>query len=191
LTEHVERSVKGIAHAELHVLAYLAALLSVYAGRPPDAWEYDFTATPSGAPYSHALASEIDRLRASGLIADRGLVLSMTELGTDTLRALSRFESCTERSAFVEAAAACVNFIPIAGVSDALTYEPQLQRVVTFAGSRRLFDHSGIILLSAHFHAVREAIDERRGPSQDLLVPAIVWLTYLSQVATKSMESDG
>lgn len=190
VTSALERSAHGAAVAELHIFAYLSCLIGIYNGTTPQLWQYDFTATPAGAPYAHVLDREVDRLRASGRLLDSGDLLVLSQLGADDLEQLRSFPSLRARAPYVDAACATASLQPLPSIADAIAQEPQLQASLGLHGSRELLSDSGLLLLTRQFSVLKEALAERGPASQDLLVPAAVWLGYLAAVARAAVEED-
>jgi hypothetical protein len=189
ITDALDRSADGAAAAELHVLAYLACLISFYDNRHPDAWAYGFSATPAGAPYAHVLAEECDRLRAAGRLLDEGEVLVLSSAGAEDLEALAEFSSCRARLPYVEAACASATLRPLPTVADALAYEPQLQRALDRRAPRQLLTPTGLMLVDGQLRAVARVLGERSPIKRDLLVPTTIWLNYLRSSGEHSAES--
>jgi hypothetical protein len=82
---------------------------------------------------------------------------------------------------YLDAASATALAIPLPAVADALSFEPGLRRALRFVKVRALLDEAGIALLEEQFAAVHAALADRGAAQEDLMVPAVVWLTYLSQ----------
>lgn len=180
ITDRLTRTEKGAALAEVHVLSYLACVMSLYEGKDPQEWQYGFAATPSGAPYAMALDHESSRLRAAGLILDRGDVMVPSGRGLQELRQLRTLKSLSIRERYLEVACGAAALLPLPAVADALSFEPQLQRAFKAPSARELFKPVGCALLKEHFRAISKALRRRSPTTSDLLVPTKVWLTYLA-----------
>lgn len=177
------RNAGGATAAEVQVLAYLSCLLSVYDGQEATTWGYSFAATPAGSPYAPDLAEATDRIRAAGWLVDRGPVVVVSDAGTSEFEALSTFPSKRPRLRYLEAATAATTLLPLPSVADALAYEPQLRRALDHLGGLdELLDEEGVRLIEPHFTAVAEALADVSAAGDELLVPAVVWLTYLAEV---------
>jgi hypothetical protein len=181
ITDRLERTEGGAAAAELHAFAYLACLMAFYDHRQPDAWAYGFSATPAGAPYAAALAEECDRLRAAGRLLDRYEVLVLSEQGRGDLQGMRALRSCAMRERYLEASCAAATLLPLPAISDALSFEPQLQRALKAPATRELLKPVGLALVNQQFRALADALRQRSPNSSDLLVPTTVWLTYLTE----------
>lgn len=181
IARHLERIAGSAAAVELHVFAYLACLLSVYDGRGPREWGYSFSATPAGSPFATSLADATDRIRAAGWLVDRGPSMVLSSAGLSELEALSAFPSQAPRLRYIEAATSAATLLPLPAVADALMYEPQLRRALDYlASSDELLDAQGVDMLMEQFIAISDALAETAPERGDLLVPAVVWLSYLA-----------
>lgn len=180
VTRELSRFADGAAAVELHLFAYLACLVSIYAQQPAEAWEYPFVATPAGAPYSEVLAAETDDLRAAGRLIDAGPLLVLSTPGRDEVELLSEFSATRARTPFLEAACAAASLLPLPAVANAVTQEPGLRHALGIDSSRELLGGVQLMLVDEQFAAVTEALAERAVGRQDLLVPATLWLSYLN-----------
>lgn len=178
----LSRSAGGATASEVQVLAYLACLLSIYDGHDADRWGYSFAATPAGSPYARQLAQATDRIRAVGWLVDRGPVVVVSDTGAVEFDALAAFPSNRPRLRYLDAATAAATLLPLPAVADALAYEPQLRRALEYLGGLdELLDDEGLRLVRPHFAAVAEALEAASAGQGGLLVPAVVWLSYLAE----------
>jgi len=179
LTSNIARSADGASEGELHTLAYLSCLLAVFDGKRPVWWGYPFTATRAGAPFSHALRQAIQEEQRAGLLVLHDRVLLLSEAGNVELAAITPLILNRRRQRYLEAASATALTMPLPSVSDALSFEPGLRRALRFVRTKALLDEAGLALLDDQFSVLEQALDA--DVEADLLVPAVVWLTYLSQ----------
>jgi hypothetical protein len=185
IAQELTASGDGVTSTEVHVFAYLACLLAMYDGHSPPWWDYQFVGTKIGAPYSAMLADAVDLLTATGSLQQSAGVLSISKRGRDDIAALSIFDSYAPRTRYLEAACQCALTIPLASLGEILRAEPQLRSAVSLMQSRELLDEMGVALLETHFAAVRRALADvgSEAAYSDLMIPATVWLTYLSDEA--------
>lgn len=64
----LENNVPYPVAAEIYVLAYLAALLSLYRGQPVADWGYGFAGTREGSPFSPEISEAIRALTSAGFL---------------------------------------------------------------------------------------------------------------------------
>jgi hypothetical protein len=181
LANALQRAADGGSRAELHTLAYLGCLMSVFDKRAANWWSYGFTATRAGAPFARALSEAIDAAERAGLLRRRSRVTVPTERGRHELDAMGGWPLNRRRVRYLDAASATALAIPLPSVADALSFEPGLRRTLRFVRVRSLLDEAGVALLEKQFDDLHEALADRPTASQDLMVPAVLWLTYLAE----------
>jgi hypothetical protein len=179
LTDQLTATSDGASEGELHTLAYLSCLLAVFDGQSPGWWGYGFTATRTGTPFAHALRQAVQTSVQAGFLLLEDRVLTLSEVGSHELRSIAPLTLNRRHLRYLEAAAATALTMPLPAVSDALSYEPGLGRALRFMRTKALLDETGITLLEAQFDALGEALQGTA--KDDLLVPSVVWLTYLAQ----------
>lgn len=178
--------VGGVLSSELHSFTYLACLLSLYAGRPAADWQYSYASTANGIPFSQDIEESSAFLRACGLLGTDGPFISVSDRGRRSYRLFASLSQNREREPFLEAACSSVLVLPVGAIHDALLNEPGLRQAVALSSSRTLLESPGLRLLYEHFNVIRKVL----GPqSRDLLVPASVWLSYLSRRAASPSAS--
>jgi hypothetical protein len=179
----------GAGEVEIVNLGYLACLLAVYDGMPPSEWGYSFAATKSLSPFSYSLADATQGLQQSGLIEDTSAGFRPTDQGERELAVLSRLRRFHSRLGYITAACQSITAIPLPLVTGSLAAEPQLLRAQELDSSRALLDDTGRRALMSHFAALSAAVPR----TEDLFVPAVVWLTYLARQldAITSLNTEG
>lgn len=183
LTALLEPTFGNIMFSEIHLFSYLSCLLSLYKGRPVSEWGYNFAATKEGSPFSPQLASAIEQLSAAGLLTGAP-ALRLSEIGRSEYQFL-RTLSIASREVYLSSASASILALPVGGIRTALSQEPALRRVSSLTTTRQLLDNADTYALYDQFQVLSEAI----GPNiHELMIPAIVWLTYLLGVAQASQE---
>jgi hypothetical protein len=183
ITENVSRTIGNVTQPEVYVLSYLACLIALYDGRSPEWWEYSFTATAVGAPYANALRDACELLILGGQLSEAGELLTLTPRGHSELDLLRSFPRYSQRLEYLSTASSCSLTLPLPSLSDSLTNEPQLRLALKRMERRPLLDEAGMALLTPHLDGLRQAVSSTRVSSekQDLLIPALVWLTYLNR----------
>lgn len=180
LTDQLTATSEGASEGELHMLAYLGCLLAVFDEHHPSWWGYGFTATRTGTPFAIAIRQAVqDSVRAGFLVLEER-VLTLSERGGQELQSLRPLILNRRRERYLEAAAATALTMPLPAMSDALSYEPGLRGALRFMRTKALLDETGITLLEAQFEQLGEALRGSEG-RDDLLVPSVVWLTFLAR----------
>ena len=165
---------------EIHLLAYLASLLSVYARKGEDAsnWGYPFAATPGGAPFSESLEVEIQELVSRGAYRVVGNSLQLTPDGNQLQQALSRLNLARERFDYIDSASATVYALPVGLIRAAIARDPDLSLVAAHGHSRALMSENALARLYVEFSAIADVLGEAHG---SLFAASVLWLTYLAE----------
>jgi hypothetical protein len=187
IVENMSTTIGGITEPEIYVFAYLACLLSLYDGKDTSWWTYKFTATQAGAPYSKNLSDGSDLLVAGGLLKQGNDVLELTARGRAEVELLDSLSGYSARRRYLSAACDCALTLPLAAIREVLGQEPQLRSAIELMQTRPLLDEAGMALLRPHLEGLRAVLADsaRYGGDRDLLVPAVLWLTYLDDEANK------
>jgi hypothetical protein len=180
---HLERVLRNFAEAEVHLFSYLGCLLSLYRKQPVANWGYGFSGTRNGAPFSVELNESLVALKAAGMLRSERDFLQLTETGKLECQGLSELSINHERLACLGGACGCLLTMPVGVVRNALFQEPMLKPAVRLNDARPLLDGPGLGLIYEQFAVLSNAIGVN---VSDLLLPATVWLTYLSQTAPDS-----
>ena len=186
LCARLEPTLGPVARAELHLLAYLASLLAMYSGRPSTDWGYGFAITPHGYPFSPDLDQALALLVENGrLLKDQEGYVALSRLGRMELKRLQALTAIRDNEAFVDGACGAVLVMPIGLIREALGQEGDLRRVRQLTQSDLLPTDIGSELRREEFKALRKALPSDPG---DLMIPAVVWLSYLSEVAPRARQ---
>jgi hypothetical protein len=177
IIESVQAALNGISRLEIQRCGYLACLLALYEGRPLADWGHRFARTEFGTPYSAAINDALDNLVESRSLSMANQRFSLTPSGGEKLIVLSPLRNLAERKRFLDAACGTVLSVPAATFSESLDKEPTMRRALLRAKGGGLLDGAALELLYKQFELLNAALDNR---SHDLLVPSILWLTYMS-----------
>lgn len=183
----LEKVLKDVAVAELHLFTYLASLLSLYRKQPIADWGYQHTNTKVGAPYSHEVQTAIPQLVLSGFLSytKDGFVVATID-GHEEYGFWVTLSQNRRRETFLEGACASVLALPVGIVRDAVLSEPELRSATAVDSTRTLLEGPGIELLYEQFAALNEAIGIE---IESLMTPSVVWLTYLARTSDKLVAS--
>jgi hypothetical protein len=178
----------GILEGELHMVAYLAFLLSLHAREPPEAWGYAFATTPTAAPFSDAIDLALVQLRWAGLVTDRGPALQSARRSTPELARWRVLPRNARREPIVRAAAEAAAQVSLPIMARGLNQEPQLRHAALVGGMRVLPDRVALLELHEHFKSIDGVMGDTPAittPDLDdeLMVRAALWLDYLNTSA--------
>ena len=165
---------------EIHLLAFLASLLSLYARRGEGAsdWGYSFAATPGGTPFSDSLQVEIDDLMSRGAFTSAGTTIQLTQAGRFLQQTLSSLDLVQERSACLDSASSTLCALPVGMVRAAFAQDPEATLVAEHQRSRILASQNSMARLYSEFNAVAEVLETAQ---DSLFAVSILWLTYLAE----------
>jgi hypothetical protein len=183
IAHNMSENTNGVTEPEVHVFSYLACLLSLYAGRDASWWAYEFSATKDGAPYSKEISESCSLLIANGSLKQVNQLLKITDRGATEVDLFKSLIGFTSRLRYLIAACESTLSIPVATIREVLSREPQLRSAISHMQARPLLDEMGMALLKPHLEGLREVLIGARGNFEDydLLVPAVLWLTYLGR----------
>ena len=174
----IQTALGNVSSGEVHLFAYLACLLSVYEGSAASNWGYTFAGTHHGSPYGPELEDARQQMLALGLLAQDNEYLTISDLGRQERDDLTGLSQNLRREKYLEAACSSLLTLPVGVIRSALSEDPMLKSSSSLRSTRTLFAGAGLELLYDHFRALSTAIG---AGTVDLLVPATVWLTYLSR----------
>jgi hypothetical protein len=173
---------------ELHVFAYLSCLLALYDGRPVSEWGYEFVATESTSPFSRDLFDSTQSLVSSGLLRADIDSFELTDDGVTELKQWRRLQRFSERTVYLRGATGAASALPVNAVAQGLAQEPQIYLAGVLNSPRPLLDDAGRAALYEHFNALESALGRT---ASDLMVPAIIWITYLLEDSPSDVLVDG
>ena len=161
---------------QLHLVGYLACLLSLYRRQPVTDWGYPFIGTELGAPFSPEIDTAVKELTERGFLSGSRERLQMTGVAEKQLAELRQLALNQERAECLQAACASTSVFSIGMVGSALSQEPELRRAQALPATRLLLEESAQVQLYTQFDALRQALSQR---TNDLRLPAVVWLNAL------------
>ena len=146
-----------------------------------------FGITELGYPYSSELSDSINILKRTGSLASDEQYLTVTQAGEQEYQSLLTFTRNMEREPFIDGACSSLLALPIGTIRSALSEESGIKGALVLSQSRMLLNDNELSMLDEQFSALSSAIGVE---VQDLLVPALVWLTFLSEVKTENSKED-
>ncbi|WP_343448954.1 hypothetical protein [Micromonospora oryzae] len=184
IVSKLSRTYQSASLPEVQAVSYLACLLSIYDGCPSSQWGYEFAVTDSMSMFSSTMLEAVDRLSANGLIEGVEGRYSPTPSGATVLGRWMPMHRFRDRVQYLAGATGAADALPLPALSTGLLQEPQVAAATYLGVERPLLGEAGVILLHRYFQTLEESL----GSGVDLLVPAVVWLTYLLE---QDLESAG
>ena len=173
---------------EIHLFSYFACLLFLYQGNPVSNWRYIFYRSGSGAPFSTELMTAVDYCIHNGDLNNKDEVIRISPEGERMLGLLNKLSQNQERKVYIEGACESTLSLPVGHVKSALFEEPELRSATITKTNKQLLSESNpsLSLLYEQFTALSKALNFE---TEDLMVPATVWLRYLTQTRNLSVKS--
>lgn len=184
IVRRLEGALDGVTSSEVHLISYVACLLSIYRRFAASEWGYGFIRSQWGAPFSADLENGLTTLTASGLLASREEVLATTDSGKELGNFLNTTTEHSWRAEFLEGACASVLAMPVGSIREALHHEPSLRRAKVHKQPRVLLAGEDTALYE-QFGALNDVVGAK---VTDLMVPSVVWLSYLAEMRRLEME---
>lgn len=179
---------ENATNGEIHLFAYLSCLLFLYSGQSVSEWGYQFAGTREGSPFSPDLAEAIFNLKLLGFLLEIENYIKLTDAGCEEYKLLLSLEQNTLREVYLKGACSSVLALPVGLVKNALLKEPELRRAVSLDSARVLLESPGVDLLKEQFSALKKAVGTN---VEDLMIPTVVWLTFLSHLPLKDERNKG
>jgi len=164
---------------EINTMLYLAELLSIYDGCNSLDWGYEFTRNKYGAPISVELIEEVDFLCSKGLLVKDALGYYKISQGAsfDTIQSLSKSKVLGWKTKYIEAVFDSLLTKSFPKVVSAVQNEPGISLLEKIGRTSTLLQSSLVDVLYDDFRILQEIIGDS---PIDLVVPASLWIDYLS-----------
>ena len=176
----LQKLLDNFAISELHIFSYLACLLSLYSRQSVSDWNYEYTSTKEGSPFSIDLNSSLDDLILGGYISQEDVYLKVTKQGYNEYELLRSLKINNSREIYIEGACSSILTLPVSLVREAMLQEPELRKFTVLGSTRRLLEEQNLYSIYQQFSVLSAAIGIE---VQELMIPATIWLTYLIQNA--------
>lgn len=185
ICDRLESAVGNADISEIHLFAYLSCLLSIYKQRPVSSWQYSFSVTRTGYPYSPELEEEFRTLVTRGCLDLKKRVVNITSTGRGEYEIMREFSINTERDRLVEAACSTALVMPVGMVRKAISVTPDIRQATELDRSTRLLDETAERDIYSEFEALRAVPGLN---TTEIMLPAVVWLTYLCLISESEVD---
>jgi len=179
--KRLQAILNNFAEAEVHLFSYLSCLLLLYRQKPIADWKYMYAGTKNGAPFSIEVSAALKRLQIMGFIEPNDDYLRVTNRGLEEYERLLSLTQNSQREIFLEGACSSVLSLPVGVIRNAISNDPEIKRA-SMSAARWLLNDNRVDALYQEFSALSEAIGIQ---VKDLMVPAVVWLTYLTRTSSQ------
>jgi hypothetical protein len=186
VVDRIGRVLGNATLLEVHLFTYLACLLALYRGQPVGEWGYFFVGTKMGAPYSREIEAAVASSVHKGFLKDLNSGFILTEEGTAEIQLLGDLSQNKLKQVYLEASCSMLLAFPVGIIREALFNEPGLKATVSLSATRALLTGAPLELLYEHFSKLSQAVGVE---IEDLMIPAAVWVTYLSRISLSDIEN--
>lgn len=179
LTTRLQRRLPDPSIAEIHLFAYLSCLLWLYEGNPLSNWGYDFVVTRNSFPFSRELRVALLFLTGTGYVETiNQQQIHVSNSGIDEYTMIKELSLFSQREKYLDGACSSLLSLPVGIIRRAICKEPNIEAAVSLEQSRRLLTETDTDFFYEHFRALSSTLGIE---SNDLIVPAVVWLEYLQR----------
>ncbi|MDQ7799607.1 MAG: hypothetical protein RDU76_11810 [Candidatus Edwardsbacteria bacterium] len=179
LAHKLDNNLDGFKLEEIHLFAYFSSILYLYRGNPVSDWQYRFTLSELGYPFSDSLYDAIERHNQNGWIESNGIFYSITSRGTDQFNELKLLKSFSHREEYLNASCVTSILMPYSKTLRALLNDP----VIAKAKSMKQDDWLDQSNIYQKFMEISKAVGVS---AMDLLIPAVTWVNYIDEINNKS-----
>jgi len=173
LAHKLDNFLDGFKLEEIHLFSYFSSFLYCYAGNAIGTWQHRYIAS-NGYPFSDSINEAILRHIQNNLFEDKGEYYVITGRGTDEFNKFKVLSTFIKREELLNAACTTSILIPYSQTLRALLNEPDLKLAQDLQNNSWL-DQSSFY---AQFKEISEAVGIN---TQDLIIPAVTWINYLSE----------
>lgn len=175
---------------EINTMLYLAELLSIYDGQNTRSWGYNFARNRYGAPMSVELENEINFLLSKGILNDsgEGYYHISDEIFANTILLQAKTSIFRTRTKYIDAAIDSLLTKSFPRVVSAIKNEPGISLMDTLDRTSTLLNDTLVKALYEDFGVLQSVIGD---PEIELVVPASLWIDYLSSQTVQTGENNG
>jgi hypothetical protein len=177
--QRLQRKIEDFSQYEIQFFAYFSCLLSLYEGNTVEDWKYSFVKTELGSPYSIDIdASQTQNSKEYFTINEAG-----KEFFNFQDEAAS---SLADRKKYLTTACDTISLTPYGVIKEAIGNEPVLYSAKNSLSKKGLLEMSSPAtkVLYSQFKDLKFALENKY---QNLLIPAMVWIEYLVNSKTHSV----
>lgn len=174
LAHKLDNFLDGFKLEEIHLFSYFSSILFLYRQNPVSDWQYRFTISESGYPFSEAIFEATTRHIQNGLFDEKGAFYSITSRGTDEFNKFKVFPTFSKREEFLTAACTTSILVPYSQTLRALLSDPELAKAKELKNKSWL-EQSNIY---QKFNEISKAVGVS---AEDLIIPAVTWINFINE----------
>lgn len=174
---------------EINAMLYLSQLLSLYDGNATSKWGYVFTRSRFGAPISIEVLEELERLCSSNILEkDISGYYHLSDLESQSIiEMLEKSHMFKWRTKYIMTSVDSILTKPFPKVVAAIQQEPGISLLEELSRTSILHKDFSVDSLFDDFQTIKEIVG---GSNIDLVVPASLWIDYLSLQAQLEETND-
>lgn len=165
-------SVGGASRLDVHLFAYLAAMVNTQVHDFPEDWGYDFSASPQGRPFAEALEYCIEEMLLNNEVLETSDGMILASRSRAFLLAAEDGASFSPRIALLRDVCNVVVYRALPTIGRALENQPAMSRAVALDQVSLIGEDGLREYLAGLMLRVRADLPETFSPSW----PAMLWL---------------
>jgi hypothetical protein len=174
LAHKLDNFLDGFKLQEIHLFAYFSSILFLYRGNLVSDWQYKFTVDSNGYPFSSEINEATTRHIQNGIFEFQNNYYTITARGADEFSRFSSLKIFAKREEFLTASCTTSILVPYSETERALLNDSEIEKVKSL--------HNESWLDQSKIYQKFQEISQSVGISaDDLLIPAVTWVNYLSK----------
>ncbi|MPY33146.1 hypothetical protein FNH09_18335 [Streptomyces adustus] len=182
VASELSREGEEVTLSAVQIFIYLACLLGLYDKKPVASWGYKFLSTPASSPWSMELYNAVEWLKSKRLLAADEEKFRLTPTGKKELELWMSLGRFSDRVPYLRGATGASAAMPVSSVEEGVSREPHLARAVELDVPQELLEDANLKQVYDQFSVLKATLGS---DIPDYMVPAVVWLSFLLEQATK------
>lgn len=174
LAHKLDNFLDGFKLEEIHLFSYFSSILFLYKKNPVSAWQYRFTISDTGYPFSEAIFEATTRHIQNGLFEEKGTFYSITSRGTDEFNKFNVLPTFSKREEYLSAACTTSILVPYSQTLRALLNDPVIAKAKEI-NNKSWLEQSNIY---QKFDEISRAVGVS---AEDLIIPAVTWINFINE----------
>tara|TARA_R110002020_G_scaffold304725_2_gene520529 strand:+ start:3114 stop:3698 length:585 start_codon:yes stop_codon:yes gene_type:complete len=174
IAHKLDKYLDGFRLEEIHLFSYFASLLFLYKGNLIADWQHRYT-VKSGYPFSDSIQEAINRHITNGLFEESEDFFIITGRGTEEFLRFKKLSTLATREEYLNAACTTSILIPYSEAIRGLLNEPELKKA-------EVLENKSWLEQKDIYPKFKKLSVEVGIHSEDLLLPAVSWVNYLSEI---------
>jgi hypothetical protein len=174
LAHKLDNFLDGFKLEEIHLFAYFSSILFLYRKNPVSDWQYRFTISDTGYPFSESIFEATTRHLQNGLFEDKGTFYTITGRGADEFNKFKLLPTFSRREEYLTAACTTSILLPYSQTLRALLSDPEIAKA-------KKLDNKSWLEQSNIYQKFDEISKEVGVSADDLIIPAVTWINFINE----------